>query len=169
MPRFLVSHPIAVAEILVEETDDLAGDVLATGLLVVHDAGRGGEDNVAELTGGEELDNPLLELAEADVVAGGDDTALVEAAVELNDDLAGAVVVDLGELANVAVLLHDLEELDNDLGGGPDHNLALAALLGIVERVEGIVKDGSADHLGGIEGWRFSNRVEKRYLPIPSS
>jgi len=48
------------------------------------------------------------------------------------------------------VLLHDLEELDNDLGGGPDHNLALAALLGIVERVEGIVEDGSADHLGGI-------------------
>lgn len=166
---FLVSHPIAIAEILVEEADDLARDVLATGLLVVHDAGRGGEDNVAELTGREELDNPLLELAETDVVAGGDDTALVEAAVELNNDLAGAVVVNLGELANVAVLLHDLEELDNDLGGGPDHNLALAALLGIVERVEGIVEDGSADHLGGIEGWRFSNRMEKRYLPIPSS
>ena len=65
---------------LVEKADDLAGNVLAAGLLLVHDAGRGGEDDVAELTGGKELDNPLLELVEADVVAGRDDTALVEAA-----------------------------------------------------------------------------------------
>lgn len=76
--------------------------MLAAGLLLVHDAGRGGEDDVAELTGGEELDNPLLKLVEADVVAGRDDTALVEAAVELDDDLAGAVVVDLLKLANIA-------------------------------------------------------------------
>lgn len=87
---------------LVEEADDLAGDVLAAGLLLVHDTSRGGKDDVAELTGGKELDNPLLELSEADVVAGGDDTALVEAAVELDNDLAGAVVIDLLELADVA-------------------------------------------------------------------
>lgn len=99
-PVFPISFPIF--ETLVEEADDLARDVLAAGLLLVHDAGRGGEDDVAELTGGEELDNPLLKLVEADVVAGRDDTALVEAAVELDDDLARAVVVDLLELANVA-------------------------------------------------------------------
>lgn len=64
---------------LVEEANDLARDVAATGLLLVHDTGRGGENDVAELTGGKELDNPLLELREADVVTGGDDTALVEA------------------------------------------------------------------------------------------
>ena len=73
-----------------------------TGLLVVHDAGRGGEDDVAELAGGQQLGDPLLEVVEADVVAGGDDTALVEAAVELDDDLAVAVVVDLLEGADVA-------------------------------------------------------------------
>ena len=76
--------------------------MLPAGLLVVHDAGRGGEDDEAELTSGEQLDDPLLHLGEADVVAGADDTALVEAAVELDDDLAVAVVVDLLELANVA-------------------------------------------------------------------
>lgn len=70
---------------------------------MVHDAGRGGQDNVAELTGGQELDNPLLKIGETDVVAGVDDTGLVEAAVELDNDLAGAVVVDLLELANVAL------------------------------------------------------------------
>jgi hypothetical protein len=93
----LVSRPF-----LVEETNDLASDVLASGLLVVHDTGRGGEDDVAELTGREQLDNPLLELGEADVVAGGDDTGLVEAAVELYNDLAGSVVIDLLELSNVS-------------------------------------------------------------------
>lgn len=87
---------------LVEETQNLASDVLPAGLLVVHDTGRGGEDNVTELTRWQQLDDPLLHVAELDVVAGGDDTGLVDAAVELDDNLAVAVVVDLLELANVA-------------------------------------------------------------------
>jgi hypothetical protein len=86
---------------LVEETDDLAGNVLAAGLLVVHDTGGGGQDNVTELTRRKELDNPLLHVAELDVVAGRDDTGLVEAAVKLDNNLAVAVVIDLLELANV--------------------------------------------------------------------
>jgi hypothetical protein len=87
---------------LVEETNNLSSNVLGTGLLVVHDTGRGGQDDIAELTGGQQLDNPLLEIGETDVVAGRDDTGLVEAAVELDNDLARAVVVDLLELADVA-------------------------------------------------------------------
>lgn len=64
------------------------------------------------------------------------------------------------------VALHDLEELDDDLGAGSDQDLALAGLLGIVDGVEGVVENGSADHFGGIER-RFSSRVwEMRYLPI---
>ena len=49
------------------------------------------------------------------------------------------------------VTLHDLEELDDDLGAGADHDLAFAGLLGVVDAVEGIVEDGGADHLGGCE------------------
>lgn len=93
---------IGIPSHLVEEANDLAGNVLASGLLVVHDTSRGGEDDIAELTGREQLDNPLLELREADVVAGGDDTSLVQAAVELDDDLAGSVVVDLLELSDIS-------------------------------------------------------------------
>lgn len=52
--------------------------MLASGLLVVHDTSRGGQDNVTELTGREQLDDPLLEIGETDVVSGGDDTSLVE-------------------------------------------------------------------------------------------
>lgn len=76
--------------------------MLAASLLVVHDTSGGGQDNVTELTGGQELSGPLLEVTELNGVAGVDDTALVQTAVELDDDLAGAVVVNLLELANVA-------------------------------------------------------------------
>lgn len=48
------------------------------------------------------------------------------------------------------VTLHDLEELDDDLGARSDQDLTLAGLLGVVDGVEGIVKNGSADHFGGL-------------------
>jgi len=60
------------------------------------------------------------------------------------------------------VLLHDRQELDDDLGGRTDQDLALSGLLGVVDGVERIVEDGSLDHFGG---WRFSDReFEMRYL-----
>ena len=76
-------HTASLVHCLVEEADDLAGDVLPSRLLVVHDAGRGGQDDVAELTGRQQLDNPLLQVGQADVVAGGDDSGLVQAGREL--------------------------------------------------------------------------------------
>lgn len=54
------------------------------------------------LTRRQELDDPLLEITELDVVSRVDDTGLVQAAVELDDNLAVAVVVDLLELSDVA-------------------------------------------------------------------
>jgi len=104
---------------LVEESDDLSGNVLASGLFVVHDASRGGQDDVSKLTRWQKLDNPLLKVAETDVVAGGDDTSLVETleyisniiftmremclpAVQLDDNLARAVVVNLLEFSDVS-------------------------------------------------------------------
>lgn len=53
--------------------------MLATSLLMIHDTSRGSQDNVAELTRRQELDSPLLEVAELDGVAGVDDAALVQA------------------------------------------------------------------------------------------
>jgi len=141
---------------LVEETDDLSGNVLASSLLVVHDTGRGGEDDITELTRWQKLDDPLLEICETDVVSWGDDTGLVEAAVQLNDNLAGSVVINLLEFTNIAVLLHDAEELDDDLGGWSDQDLSLSGLLGVVDGIERIVEDGGLNHFVGL---RFSNRV----------
>jgi hypothetical protein len=62
------------------------------------------------------------------------------------------------------VLLHDSQELDDDLGGRADHDLALAGLLGVVDGIEAVVEHGSLDHFGGC--WRrFSMAFERlRYL-----
>lgn len=110
----------AVSSNLVEEPNDLARHVLPPRLLVIHDPGGGGEDDVAELTRRQELDDPLLHVAQLDVVARADNASLVEAgrtvsikhieveslqdspAVQLDHDFAVAVVIDLLELANVA-------------------------------------------------------------------
>jgi hypothetical protein len=47
------------------------------------------------------------------------------------------------------VALHDGQELDNDLGGRANQDLALAGLLGVVDSIEAIVENGSLDHVGG--------------------
>jgi hypothetical protein len=39
------------------------------------------------------------------------------------------------------VLLHDAEELDDDLGGRSDQDLSLSGLLGVVDSIERIVED----------------------------
>ena len=64
---------------LVEETNDLARDMLSSRLLMIHDAGGCGEDDVTELTRWQKLDYPLLHVSELDVVARADDAGLVEA------------------------------------------------------------------------------------------
>ena len=68
--------------------------MLSSGLLVVHDTSRGGKDDVTELTGGEEVGDPLLNIANSDVETGRDDTGLVKTTVELDNDLTRAVVIE---------------------------------------------------------------------------
>lgn len=60
------------------------------------------EDDDTEPTGGEEQVDPRLDLVGLNIEAGRDDTSFVEAAVELDNDFAGTVVVDDFKLANVA-------------------------------------------------------------------
>ena len=86
----------------VEETEELSSDVLTTGLFVVHNSSGGGDHNVSELTGGEEVPQPRLELLDGHIVTGADDTTLVDASQELDHNLAGTVVVNDLELTNVS-------------------------------------------------------------------
>jgi hypothetical protein len=108
--NFWVSHSLAHAiienmpmkDLLVEESNDLTSNVLPSCLLVVHDTSAGGQDDVTELTRWQQLYDPLLEVTELNIVAGRDNTGLVETAVELDNDLAVAVIIDLLEFTNVA-------------------------------------------------------------------
>ena len=42
--------------------------------------------------------------------------------------------------------LHDLEELDNDLGARADEDLPLAALLSVVDGLQAVAEDADANH-----------------------
>lgn len=76
--------------------------MLSPGLFVVHDARRSGQDHLAKRTGGQQERAPVLDRVDGNVETRANDAALVQATVELNDNLAAAVVVDDFEFANVA-------------------------------------------------------------------
>ena len=59
------------------------------------------------------------------------------------------------------MLLHNAQELDDDLGAGSNEDLTLAGLFGIVDALESVIEDGSFDHFGGIGEVRFSSRVNE--------
>ena len=107
----------------VEEAKDFSSNMLGTGLVVVHDTLVGGEYEYAELTGGQHSVGEILELSERQIEARRDDTALVEAAVQVDDDLASTCIVDDLKFVDVTMLLHDFQELDEHLGCGPQDNL----------------------------------------------
>jgi hypothetical protein len=86
---------------LVEVAENLATSTLAPGLLVIHDAARGGEHDETELTRGQEIGDPLLNVLQLNVEARADDATLVDATNQLDNNLAAAVVIDDFELANV--------------------------------------------------------------------
>lgn len=87
---------------------------------MVHDTVRGGQDEETELTRGQQVTDPLFHGIELDVETGRNDTTLVQTTVELDNNLSSAMVIDDFEFINVTVLLHDLQEFDDDLGGGAD-------------------------------------------------
>jgi len=66
---------------LEEESEHFSSGVSLSALLVVDDTGRGGEDDVSELSRWEEIGLPFLHVVDGDVVSGWDDTALVDSAV----------------------------------------------------------------------------------------
>ena len=67
--------------------------------------------------------NKLLEVLELEVESGGDDSALVESSVEVDNNLSSSHVINNFEFIDVSLLLHDSEELDDNLGGGSKENL----------------------------------------------
>ena len=102
---------------------------------------------------------------------GRDHTALVDAADELHYNLSCSVVVDNLQVANVAVLLHHLQKLNDDLGVWPDQNLAFSTLLGIDDVVQAISQHADSHHLHNEckrQLWRVGLALEPLQVPITS-
>lgn len=87
---------------------------------MVKDTRGSGQDDVTKSTSREEQVDPGLNLAHLYVVPWRDNTGLVKTPVELNNDLSRTVVIDKFELSDVAMALHDTQELNNDLGRRAD-------------------------------------------------
>ena len=132
-----MTETVRIARLSVEESEDLTTDMVLSGLNVVHDTLVGGKDDIAELSGWQDLVNELLEILKLEVESWGDDTALVQSTIELNDDLASSGIIDDLEFIDVAVLLHDSEELNNDLRDWSEENLSLTGLLSVDNFLEG--------------------------------
>ena len=92
---------------LVEETQDLTTGLFTAGLLVRHDAVRCGDDDVTELTTGQQVDDPLFDLSIFYIKSGADYAALVQPSCKLNDNLVGSVVINNLELPNVSCAVID--------------------------------------------------------------
>ena len=106
---------MTTGKILIEEAQDLATGRLPASLLVVHDSQRRCHDNVTELTRRQQVAGPLLDLAKLQVEAGGNDTTLVDAPYEVDNNFSCTMIIYDFKVTNVLVLLHELEELDDDL------------------------------------------------------
>lgn len=84
-------------------------------LLMSEDALSCGEDEVAELSGWEDVVGPFFEVGQEDIVPWGDDTAFVDPADKFNNNLLASVIINDLKLSDVVVLLHDPQELKQHL------------------------------------------------------
>lgn len=111
-----------------------------------HDSVRGGEHQSAELTRGQELVGPFLNVVEGAVEARGDDARLVETAQKVDDNLRRAVVIDNLKLTNVTILLHQTQEGNNNLRRRAEQHLTLSATLSVRDRLQSVGKGIHKNH-----------------------
>lgn len=90
------------SRLLVEEPQDLASRLFATGLFVRHDPVRCGQNDVTKLTTRQKVDNPLFNFTIFNIKSGTDHTTFVQSARQFNNNLVGSVVVDNFKFPNVS-------------------------------------------------------------------
>lgn len=93
-------------QLSVEKAKDLSSNASDSRFLVVDDPHGGSQDQISDVTRGERVCDPLLNFIYTTVKPRRNNTTLVESSVQLYDDLARAMVIDNGELADVSMLLH---------------------------------------------------------------
>lgn len=71
-------------------------------LLMVHNPTTRRQDDIPKLSTRQQFHDPFFEIRDSNIISGGNDAGFIDAAVELDDYFAGAVVVYFFEFANVA-------------------------------------------------------------------
>ena len=116
-----------------------------------HNAVRGRQNQHSELTRGEKLVGPFLNIVQRAVEARGHNARLVETAQKVDNNFASAVIVNDLELTNISVLLHQAQEGNNDLGSRADEHLALSTALSVGDGLQGIGKGINENHFESAE------------------
>jgi len=86
----------------IEESKNLSSRLLASGLFMCHNSVGGRKDNVTELPGWQQVDDPFLNFGILYIETRTNDTALVEAASQLDDNLVRTVIIDNFEFTDIA-------------------------------------------------------------------
>ena len=87
--------------ILKEKSENFASDVSFPGFFVVNNTGGSSKNNMSELSGWQQVVLPFFHVGDGDVVSWRDNTALVDSAVQVDDDFAGSVVIDFFEFSDL--------------------------------------------------------------------
>lgn len=98
---YKATEKVVVTKSLVNETQNLTRNVLSSGFFMVHDTSRGGQDDVTELSGWQQVGSPFFNVTNLNVKSWGNNTTLVQSTVQLDDNLTRSVVVNVFEFANV--------------------------------------------------------------------
>jgi len=86
----------------IEESKNLSSRLLASGLFMCHNSVGGRKDNVTELPGWQQVDDPFLNFGILYIETRTNDTAFVEAASQLDDNLVRTVIIDNFEFTDIA-------------------------------------------------------------------
>ena len=89
----------------------------------------------------------LLNSCHRNIEPGRDHTTFVDASNEFHHDFSCSMVINNLQIANVAMLLHHLQKLDDDLRVWPDENLTFSTLLSVHDVVQAISKHTDSHHL----------------------
>jgi len=106
----------------VKETKYFTTDLLSLGFFVIHNTLIGCQNYISELTGGQNAVGEILEILQLKIKSRGDNTALVKASIQVNNNFTGASIINNSKLVDVAFSLHQTEDFDEDFGDGvKDH------------------------------------------------
>ena len=68
--------------------------MLPSCLFMVHDSSRCGEDDISELSAGQEIVGPLFNFSDGNIKPWGDDTTFVESTIQINNNLASTMIIN---------------------------------------------------------------------------